>query len=334
MSMRGKKLYCLFSFTTINKAYGDSGINNHDISQNGSTKPKENKDLYSFNCHTRILAVFLMILWALALYRFGIENHSEIGPSAVIGYAFVSVVIAYAFARCIYMCCRKKTTKRFDEKKGESDCCKYVMFFVSPSWYFADLFKNKFEPCKRKENDENQICGKTLLIAYLNRWNLILSAAIAFIAYYFCVDYCIGFFTTFVVVRTLSRSFEITYAFGKDILETKKNSLLEPHQRLILAFASLIECILNYSVAYYLVSQLQGLGICKWQSFEHSFQSGLFYSNKLLEDGLSLFHPTTLTMLQMTQVVTCMTLVFLAFASYMSNFISGGGKGSDSKVES
>lgn len=106
---------------------------------------------------------------------------------------------------------------------------------------------------------------------------------------------------------------------------------MEPHQRLLLAFTSLIECIINYSAVYYLVSFYDGIRICKWQSFVHSLQSGLFYVNKLLDKSLYLSHPSALTMLQVTQVITSMTLVFVAFATYISYSTSGKSKDNESE---
>ncbi|MDD3534837.1 MAG: resistance to Congo red protein [Candidatus Cloacimonetes bacterium] len=299
---------------------------------------------YSFYVHNIFLTLFLMVLWGVTSYCFISESWEKIRWWMLVG-----VIIFVAFALFITFCHYRRSRKRdsaFDRSKilpKWPHIYKYVLFFASPCWFFADMFKEQFKSCLYSKCELKDKIGLTRLITRLNGCNVfvaviivLVTASVSIIKYPWNIDishWGFGLFTTFVMARTLSRSFEITYAFGKDASEGRsKDSRLQPHERLLLAITSLIECILNYSVAYYLVSFYSVKKLDLWYSFVCSFQSGLFYSNSFLDNCPRLSSQSTLSMLQLTQVVTCMTLVFLAFAIYISG--STGGKSNASAKKS
>lgn len=293
---------------------------------------------YSFCYHKIFLTLFLMILWGKTVCQFIIESSEEIGWWILVG---IIIFVAFAlFAACYQYRRSKRRDSTFDRSKilpKWAHIYKYVLVVASPSWFFADMFKRQFKSCIHSKWEVKDKIGLTRLITRLNGCNFLVAGIIALltVAISKIIDprdinishWSFGIFTTFVLVRTLSRSFEITFAFGKDASDGRdKDSRLKPHERLLLAITSLVECILNYSAAYYLVSFYDGIRICKWQSFVHSFQSGLFYANKLLDKSLYSSTPSALTMLQMTQVITSMTLVFVALATYISYSTNGKSK--------
>lgn len=294
-----------------------------------ATNDVKEKFAYSFRFHQVLLVCFLMILWLIVTAHFVIENYNQIGIGWMALSMVAFIVFTYFFSFIIYTLCENHKLKSSLPKKKPNKLYRILLSIASPSWYFADYFKNKFKIGENDTMSKKDRIGFTRLIAYLNGGNVIVAGIIAIIAVAVVLENIIvlgpwfHIFTTFVVLRTLSRSFEITYAFGKDASDGKiKVSLLKSHERLMLAFTSLIECILNYSTVYYLISFYNGMKFDKWYSFVSSFQSGLFYSNSFLKGSPRLSYPSAISMLQLTQVVTCMTLVFVAFAIYISNAAS------------
>lgn len=324
--------------SNINSFNNTNDIDN--INKASSSDIGKSKD-YSFTFHGRILTLILLTLWGATSCFFIITGRTGIGLWNMLIGALVFVLIQLCVSCWQYRSSRKQNASFDKSKLLSDDCCKDVLFFASPSMFFASMFKRQFKAKDKGKWVVPDKSGLTKLIAQLNGCNVLMAGIIALItvaitiANSFIIElrnidilrWGFGVFTTFVVVRTLSRSFEITYAFGKDATDGKiKDSLLDSHDRLLLAITSLVECIMNYSVAYYLVSFYSVKKDDIWHSFVGSFQSGLFYSNSFLSDCQQKSVQSTLSMLQLTQVLTCMTLVFLAFAIYISDTTSSKSK--------
>ena len=288
------------------------------------------------SCHYVLLFMILMIVWGIASFCYYRENFSVFW--GVVPPIIVYVLFAYLSTYLLYRHCLNNATsenmeekekeeeevkKKEEEKKKENCIVIKKIFFIlaSPSWSIAKLFKKRIEN-RLNGNDKDIRCKKTCFITGKNALNMVTSILLGvFVFLFFGKWHLERYFLlimSIIVLRTLSRSFEITFAFGKDAIDCKKSSNLQAHERLILAFTSLFECIINYSVAYYLVGLTSDETICKWQACVHSFQSALFYDNEILSRSLHSSFPTALSMLQVTQVITCITLVIIAFAMYMS----------------
>ncbi|MDD3534846.1 MAG: hypothetical protein PHC50_01680 [Candidatus Cloacimonetes bacterium] len=314
----------LFNFIIANKVSNNTKFIKGSVPLRESTS--DGYDLYSFKFHQGLIVFLLMLLWGLAIGCFLGESHCRIGIEVITVSAVTFVVITYAIACIIYSICQNDDLINSTPKTKLNGCCQLFLFIASPSWFFAHLFKSKLMKINSDDVGKTKRCGKTQFIAYLNRANLIASFVLAIVAvmiYRTGSVFWFGFIISFVVLRTLSRSFEITIAFGKDTLEKNKSSKLKSHERLLLAFTSLFESVLNYSVVYWLLNADDGMKHHIWRGFVSSFQSGLFYSNSYLDQCSCLSSPSALAMLQLTQVITCMTLVFVAFAIYISNSTSG-----------
>jgi len=315
-----RPLINLINITISSSVSNKTAFNKYIDDKKDSLHVKNNHDPYSFRIQKLALVVFLMLVWLISIVTYHYETGSQLGlTSIVLSYAmFLITSVGIAFLS--YVKSLHKQTSPCVDNPIRKVIFELALLIASPTWSLAKLYKDRLKP----PNDKVEEIGteedkKTLFIALNNRVNLFFSAFIAAIVGFFPLNtWWTGLFMTFAVLRTLSRSFEITLAFGNDALDTNKSSRLSPYQRLILAFTSLIECILNYTVAYYLVGVSVGETICKWQAFLHSFQSAFFYINKLLDNSLSSTTPTALSMLQVTQVITCMTLVFIAFVIYIS----------------
>lgn len=271
-----------------------------------------------------ILVTFLMVIWVGTFYLCVCK--SQVSVYQIIGAFALFALLTYIIPWMIYSRIVDGKTSDY-VKKILHFIKKIAMLIASPTWATAKYFKSKLKPpIEEREMVYGRDAGvmtknKTKFIVNNNMANILFSILIAAIVYLTprtWMSSCIPICMLFVVFRTLSRSFEITIAFGQDAIDKKPSSLLKASERLMLAFTSLVECILNYAVTYYLVGCYSIKSICKWQAFVHSFQSALFIDTDLLVKSLKSTYPEALPMLQITQVITCMTLVIIAFAIYLS----------------
>lgn len=139
---------------------------------------------------------------------------------------------------------------------------------ISPP--FSDYYLNIWRPitilspgllvsgnCKeliKKEFPYGKIRRKRELAKFIkasNCWNLILSFFLLCITLFLQANnLLLDLFKAFVMWRYISRSFEITIAFSKDILTSESASSLDNHARMKLAIRSYFE-IFIYSSAFY-----------------------------------------------------------------------------------
>ena len=122
---------------------------------------------------------------------------------------------------------------------------------------------------------------------------------------------------SFSMVRTISRSFEIAFAFTKDVIkEEKKNSNLSNGERIILGINSYLEIIINYAILYYLLSVFQisnlfaykDLNLALFRSIGISSFTGINVSN--------------LDYFAILQLFTSLSLIYFAFAGYVGSLNS------------
>jgi len=198
-------------------------------------------------------------------------------------------------------------------------CPKFIDLAIRASsldFDFADYFKQHFEG---KEHKEDKDKGK--LLKYFNSSNLIFSLIIFFIlcifSYYF--DFAkinsLTFWkisTLLIILRLVSRSFEIMYAFTRDtILENTITSNLKKFDRIQLAIKSYIEIILMNACLHFLLPAL-----------EFSV-SGLEMKDGLIRSiGIQTFTNVNLTDLTIVnyfiylQIITSLCLIVLSIAIY------------------
>lgn len=126
--------------------------------------------------------------------------------------------------------------------------------FVSQDFWWAKRFKSRI---KQFESEQLRTASLKLYVEVNNRWNLwisiVLTASI-FIAYAYArhsVTYQLLLAAG--VIRFISRSFELAYAFGCDVLQQSKNTTgLDKFERIKLALVSYVELFV-YSAGAYLV---------------------------------------------------------------------------------
>jgi hypothetical protein len=129
----------------------------------------------------------------------------------------------------------------------------WITMIVSPDFWFANTFKNRIK--QFVPNEEVQPSLKEYIKSN-NSWNLLLSSILFLLLIAHHSDQTSTIYSillSMAMVRYVSRSYEITYAFGKDVLQPNLTlSGLDKFERIKLALLSYTE-IFIYSASAYLV---------------------------------------------------------------------------------
>lgn len=217
------------------------------------------------------------------------------------------------------------------ELKKYTKYAKYIMWAVSSDYCIAKSIKNTIKSAndlgssgqKDKKNDgrrnENKDEKKLrLFIQVSNGLNLIFSLLLIAIFFVFANLKTNYIMFCFILIRGISRSVEISYAFTKDVIKKgQKSTRLTSGERIILGISSYIEVIINYSLVYYILSQFGEYFILGDYSGYKELSSAIFRSI-----GISTFtgiSAGSLDILSVIQLFTSLALVYFAFASYIGS---------------
>lgn len=224
-----------------------------------------------------------------------------------------------------------------------------LKYFFSFDYYAAAHFKNELSKDDKNKNEEKEksavIKNKTslmkrcLFIKEANRNNLIIAFSILILTVLIFQPLfnneiktlflslrlpLIVLFGGFVFCRTISRSFEITFAFYDDIHQTKKNSALTSGERISLAVRSYFEIIINFTVVYFIFEKFEKLvnGTFLTQQpigsgiFDFIFYSfGISSFTDVSFEGNSLYWNSFVLL----QLLSSMCLVYFALAKYIGD---------------
>lgn len=189
---------------------------------------------------------------------------------------------------------------------------------ISLDFYFADYYKQEFE-------DDDEKKGK--IVKYFNSSNLIVS-----ILFFSCLSFLtlldtydsiivsspiLKIFTFVIIFRISSRSFELMYAFCKDVVIKKDPSTnLTKYDRIQLAIKSYIELALTNACLYFLspIVNLENTVIELNESLIKSIGIQTF-TNVNLSDSSEF---TTIKYFIYLQVFTSLSLIVLSLAVYAS----------------
>lgn len=236
---------------------------------------------------------------------------------------------------------------------------------LSVDWWCAKYFKAKFlvknllGKCEIEENKLKNTCmyrnEKARLLKGFNKTNLIFTVIILSI---YIIDIVLDLFVrkqevskisfdnyfivlnVFVVIRVISRTIEIIYAFYKDVEEENKTSSLMNGNRLQLAVWSYIEMILLYAIIYYISGVfyednlfdniVRSFGIMSFTDIDLTYYINLTSDEKLTYNSLyvildnydynwlTLFvNEIWIRVVMGLQIVTSMTLVVFSIAKYL-----------------
>ncbi len=199
--------------------------------------------------------------------------------------------------------------------------------WLSSGYTFAKIIKTMIVPFREQQTctvDDRCSCVKHLKGMFISRSNLgNLFLSVLILVLLTVMEFC-GFelqqvpygevIIAAVIFRVISRSFEITYAFTKDVLSKNKeaNSDLDKYDRVRLALCSYIENVLNFGAVYYIFSSVNSnleanVGTSVLESIGTATISRVHQSDCYFESALVNL-----------QVVTTLALVVLSLATYLS----------------
>lgn len=227
---------------------------------------------------------------------------------------------------------------------------KYIMWVVSSDYCIAKFIKNKIKLTnyldssgqedkkndwrKNEKEDEKKL---RFFIQISNGLNLIFSLVLIII-FFISANLKINYMMfCFILIRAISRSVEICYAFTKDVIKkANKNTKLNSGDRIILGISSYIEVILNYTLVYYILSQFGNVPLLFGNFCDYKKISSAFFRSV----GISTFTGISvgnLDVYSVVQLFTSLSLVYFAFASYIGNINSKNDdekrKAEESKLE-
>ncbi|MDG5852447.1 hypothetical protein [Clostridium beijerinckii] len=233
--------------------------------------------------------------------------------------------------------------KFLKELKKYTKYARYIMWAVSSDYCIAKAIKNKIKSAndlgssgqEDKKNDgrrnENKDEKKLrLFIQVSNGLNLVFSLLLIAIFFVFANLKTNYIMFCFILIRGISRSVEISYAFTKDVIKNeRKSTKLKSGERIILGIISYLEIILNYTLVYYVLSQFGDVPLSFGKFGDYSEISSVFFRSV----GISTFTGiavTNLDVFSVIQLFTSLALVYFAFASYIGNV---GSKNDDQKLD-
>lgn len=186
-----------------------------------------------------------------------------------------------------------------------------IAIIFSPDFWFANLFKNRI---KKFGGNEGM---KPFLKEYItsnNSWNLLLSSILFLLLIWHHSDQTslfYGILISMAVVRYISRSYEIAYAFGKDVLqENLTSSGLDKYERIKLALLSYTEVFIYSAAAYLVLPAVQDPIDALSMSLNVGSLTNVGFA---FGQNASFFHNMVFV-----QVFCTLSLVVLSLASYLS----------------
>jgi len=187
-----------------------------------------------------------------------------------------------------------------------------LTIFLSVDFWFANVFKNRIKQFLPRE------VARVKLKSYIqlnNQVNVLISAGIflLLVCIYHLDRGSVAYETLLVlsVIRYISRSYEIGFAFGRDVLQSKiQSSGLNKYERIRLALFSYLEVFIFSAAAYLALPSITD----PMDALSTSLNVGT-----LTNVGVA-FGPgsTFFSNMVFIQVICTLSLVVLSLASYLS----------------
>jgi hypothetical protein len=182
-------------------------------------------------------------------------------------------------------------------------------FFISPGYWVARLIKNRisfFPPYQRMHARRHLVWNSNIFNVYFSCF----ITTLVFIQFYVWQN-SVSFLTALATIRFVSRTFEIIYAFGNDVVSRQQNkSGLHKQTRIRLALKSYFELYIIAIPVYFLYGGCMTIGkaVIMSMSVGSLTNVGMAVSEK--NDLLSIF--------AFSQVLATLSLVVLSLAMYLS----------------
>lgn len=181
---------------------------------------------------------------------------------------------------------------------------------ISPGFWLSNYFKNR---TRHFPDTERRALARRILITKSNLFNVIVSGALATISLALTREtFGWSLVADLAVLRYISRTAEISYAFGRDVITpTVNRSGLDKHARLALALRSYVELFLLAMPVYLLC-------IPHYDTLLNALTLSLSVGT-LTNVGYGLpEHHGFRALLVFPQVFATLSLVLLSLASYIS----------------
>ena len=226
-------------------------------------------------------AIFIVVLFFYSLFKYGIKK--ILSPEEP----------------------KISKSSSFNRKKGYE-----WAFFISPDFWWANYFKNRI----KQFNDDASINSLKEYVIINNKANLILSILITGLVFFaFTFDPESQIYKTLIsaaVIRSISRSFEISLAFGRDVLQVSQNATgLKKFERIKLAISSYFEIFIYFAAVYLVLPCGKGIS--------YAITSSLSVGT-LTNVGFVFVSDHFVNNIAFVQVFTTLSLVVLSLASYLS----------------
>lgn len=185
---------------------------------------------------------------------------------------------------------------------------KFILLYIcSPGWAITNFLKSRI--CNA-DGSSVKTARKEFIISN-NTDNIIVSTLLFFGTFALhLLKFVPDIFIGFLFWRFMSRSIEITYAFGNDILNERNESGIEKNQRIQLALKSYLE-IYIYSAAFYFVLSPHLASL-------ESAMLGALYVGTLTNISF-VTNCIEMKYLVFLQVFATLSLIILSIAGYLGN---------------
>ncbi|WNF54614.1 hypothetical protein [Pseudomonas sp. SG20052] len=220
---------------------------------------------------------------------------------------FIYGTLAYLIKRRIYNSLKIDRYQSFDWKPGHE-----WALILSPDFWWAIRFKSRAKALCAEHSKEKLKTFVTLSNTYNFWFSLAFGAITLIFASHFPTSYIAQLLVSLAVLRFISRSLEITYAFVTDAFQDSESTTgLTSKERIILAMRSYVEIYFYSAPAYLLFTKCNDA----WEAISLSMNIGTLTN---VGQAFSIVGMGFEINMVFIQVFTTLSLVILSLASYLS----------------
>lgn len=220
---------------------------------------------------------------------------------------FVYCALTYIFKRIIYNKLKPNKCQFFDWESGSE-----WALILSPDYWWAFRFKSRIKALHPKHQKEKL----KAFIKINNKHNFWTSLTFGIVTLsitsYYPTSYAARLLVSLAILRFISRSLEITYAFINDALQDSKSTTgLTNKERIILAMNSYVEIYFYSAPAYLILTKCNDA----WAAVSLSMNIGTLTN---VGQAFTITGRGFEINIVFIQVFTTLSLVILSLASYLS----------------
>lgn len=268
------------------------------------------------------LIFYKLLIWILEIN----EEYTVCWIYFVIIYILYIVISSLIKYRAIKSCINDECTKTNKVKWKAMYCENIVFSILSPDFYISDSAKRSHLLANRSGELKGEILKK------FNSFNFMFSVILLIISMLLLISiprlqFVIAIPLTFLILRIISRSLEICFAFYIDVTSQEvKNTDLKKTDRLTLAVISYSELILSYATIYMLLNNINARYMNMKGVFYQLFDNILLSIGNITlsdsslsyiyKDGI-LIELDNIKYLMALQIISGLVLTVFAVASYL-----------------